>query len=203
MASRSTGKGRDGTILTIGVVLICGFLAYKLWPAIRAKLQGGGSSGGGGAVGGVGGGEGYGGYPQQGQGQGSGSGAYGAVPGLNNGSGGGGSLTSWLSGILNAGYNTAAGDNALSSDYLPGEDPLAQLDDQGLPLEQTSYSDPDQYLITQDVPGSDGADYTDSAGDYNDDAYDPYVEYPGDGDQQETNYFDGSGTDYTDNDYLY
>ncbi|MGA2908370.1 MAG: hypothetical protein ABSE36_11755 [Terracidiphilus sp.] len=47
MATANTNK----TIFALGIVAVLGFLAYKLWPAIRRAINSGSSGGGGGGVG--------------------------------------------------------------------------------------------------------------------------------------------------------
>lgn len=151
MATKTTNK----TIWTLALIGIIGFLVWKLWPAIRNRLNSGGSSGGG-AVGGT---TASGGYPYNPYSQNGGPQAglsFGGNSGSSNSNGSSGSLSAWINNILNQGYANA---DQLSG-YDASDDPLAQMDEEGLPLETTSdYGDIDEYLVTQDVPGSDIDDY--------------------------------------------
>jgi len=158
-------KSTNKTIWTLGLVGVVVFLAWKLWPAIRNKLNGSGS--GGGAVGATTAGSQY---PFDPYGQGGGGGSQPGV-GANFGGGPGGQsgenpLQEWLNQIVNEGYyNASQIDNAGGDSYgnilASDEGDLYDLDEQGLPLEPTTFGDEDQYLITQDVPGSDVGDYGD------------------------------------------
>lgn len=156
MASKSTDK----TIWTLALVAIVGFFAWKLWPYLKNKLTGGGSSGG--AIGGTSASGQYPYYPDNNQGGGQGA-------GLNFGGGGGGgggggsapgSFSAWLSSVLNQGYQNASALGNSGDLEASDAEALGGLDDAGLPLETVpGYGDIDQYLVTQDVPGSDDGDY--------------------------------------------
>lgn len=192
MATKSTDK----TIWTLALILIAGFLTWKLWPALKNKLNGGGGSGGGGAIGGTSAEGDENPYGQGGAQQGAGI-SFGSGNGAGSSQQGGSSSAfgNWLNSVLNQGYQNAyqLGDaSTLESSDASG---LYSLDEQGLPLETApGYGDQDQFLITQDVPGSDYTDYgpqtiSDDTGDYIDPANDP---------QQATNdteFDDGSGLD--------
>lgn len=194
MATKTTDK----TLWTFALIGAFALAAWKLLPILARKLNGGGGSSGG-AIGGT---TASGGYPDEGGGQQQGAGlSFGSGNGNGNGSGSGsngqsgGSFAGWLNSILTQGYQNAAqlGDaSTLESSDAGG---LYGLDEQGLPLENVpGYGDQDQFLITQDVPGSDAGDYgpqtvSDDTGDYIDPDNDPQEA------TNDTEFDDGSGLD--------
>lgn len=191
MATKSTDK----TIWTLALIGVVVFLAWKLWPALKNKLNGGGGSSGGGAIGGTSAG---GDEDPYGQGQQQGAGvSFGSGQGQGSGAGAASSpaFLTWLNNTVLQGWQNATGlgdATALESSDASG---LYQLDEQGLPLETVpGYGNQDQFLITQDVPGSDQGDYgpqtiSDDTGDYINPANDP------DEATTDTEFDDGSGLD--------
>jgi hypothetical protein len=167
MATKSTNK----TLWTLAIIAILGFLAWKLWPAIRNKLNSGGGSGGGGPVGGI-----PGGYNPYGGGGQPGGGSFSGGPGLgnpNNPGGGGNFLSNWINSVLNQGYANADAidQNSITDSDFANE--LAQLDTSGLDLPAPSSDDESWgsylgsqdglFLQTFDAPG----DYDNSGFGYN------------------------------------
>jgi hypothetical protein len=101
-------KSTNKTIWVLALVGILVFLVWKLWPAIRNKLNSGGGSSGG-AVGGLSGGNGYPYYPQQSGGNGLG-GNLGFGNGGNQSTYGAAtdSLNQFLQNVSAEGYNAGA-----------------------------------------------------------------------------------------------
>lgn len=150
-------KSTNKTIWTLALVAILGFLAYKLWPAIKNKINGGAGSGG--AIGGT-----TAGNPYNPYGSGQGGPAPGGGAGLggsqSGGYGGGSGLGNWISQVLNQGYYNASELGSASDLESSDAAGLGDLDAAGLPLANVpGYGDIDQFLVTQDVPGSDPGAY--------------------------------------------
>lgn len=130
--------------------LLVGLAALVVWYLLTHKKPVAGGSGGGGIVGGGGGG----GFPQQQQKPQQSGGGLGVSPSFGGGGGGSGvssALKKWINGVLNQGYQNAAG-LSLSSDYIPG---LGETPGLSIPSDPLQLFDVSQ--LTQDIPGYDGS----------------------------------------------
>jgi hypothetical protein len=177
MATANTNK----TILALGVVAVLGFLAYKLWPAIRKAINSG-SGGGSGGAGPASAGSSTSPYnPYQNQGSGSSLGAsMGSNPSTspsNVGAAGRSALQQSLQNLISGSSyanNTPAEQDLLNTlvDQSPSDYPTS------IPLEEYQLFDVNQMAYSPSDDGTDTADYS-NASDYSSmdyaDTVDPYA----------------------------
>jgi hypothetical protein len=205
MASANTNK----TVFALGIVAVIGYLAYKLWPAIRKAINSS-SGGGGGGVGpgsiAGGGGDPYssqqGGGPQIGAsvGSGSGSGSGAGLP-----AGNGGALSAAVSQFLAnfIGQGSYANSTPAQQEYIQGlaDQPAESTDAYGIPTVALQNFDVNE--LATDLPSTEVSSYgTDSD-------YSPYLDTtsyaPGADDTYISDNDSGSGqsqaySDYTEDD---
>lgn len=135
--------------------LLVGLAVLIAWYLLTHKKPVAGSSGGGGLVGGGGGGA----YPQQQQKPQQSGGGLGVAPSFGGGGGASSGLSSalkkWINGVLNQGYQNAAGLSLSPTDYIPGlgETPGLSFPSVAVP----GFGDLNDFLVTSEIPGYDGS----------------------------------------------